>query len=127
MPFFDQTNIFKTIVKEKWAAVSEVERRKSSAPRRDTNQHAQAGIGKEYLTEAYKIVRTMHLDNRDSLKAHGTDPASSHQYTGKDVSQRTEAISQRRGTTNIPPGSEEHRLEQRKRRHSLGLHTVPHE
>ncbi|KAF7776240.1 hypothetical protein Agabi119p4_4633 [Agaricus bisporus var. burnettii] len=56
MPFFDQTNIFKTIVKEKWAAVSEVERRKSSAPRRDTNQHVQAGIGKEYLAEAYKIL-----------------------------------------------------------------------
>jgi syntaxin 18 len=57
MPFYDHTNIFKTIVKEKWAAIPQVERRKSSASRRDANQSVQGEIGKEYLVEAYKIVR----------------------------------------------------------------------
>jgi len=59
MPFYDHTISFKSIVKEKWAATPPVERRKSSTVKRDTNQKVQRAIGKEYLVEAYKIVRIL--------------------------------------------------------------------
>lgn len=60
MPFYDRTNDFRNIVEEKWVAIPEAKRRKYSRPRHDAERDVQAGMGKEYLAEAYKIVRTSH-------------------------------------------------------------------
>lgn len=59
MPFIDHTDDFKHIVKEKWALIPEFKRRKFSRPRNDVDGDFQAGMGKEFLAEAYKIVRSI--------------------------------------------------------------------
>jgi syntaxin 18 len=57
MPFLDLTNDFRSAVEVKRLAIPEARRGRFSTHRQDAERDAQVGLGKEYLAEAYKIVR----------------------------------------------------------------------
>ncbi|KXN83713.1 Syntaxin-18 [Leucoagaricus sp. SymC.cos] len=72
MPFLDRTDDFRGAVEAKRTTIPEAKRHKFSRPRQDGERGVQAGMGKEYLSEAYKILH--HINTLSQMLANIRKP-----------------------------------------------------